>query len=167
MRSDLSAVIAPEYRLRVEHVQDREFLSRLYKSTREEEMNMVTNWSDQQKAIFLEQQFAAQYTFYQDQFANAHFWIIERDGRPIGRLYLDERVDELRIIDIAVIPQAREKGLGTMLMRGIMEEASGKDLCVRIHVEKNNRALRLYERLRFKIIEDKGVYFLMEWKPPA
>ena len=73
--------------------------------------------------------------------------------------------DEIRIIDIALLSQQRNKGVGSGLLRDILTEAGEKNIPVRIHVEKFNPALNLYQRLGFKEVEDSGVYLLMEWIP--
>lgn len=144
---------------------DERFLSQLYASTRAEEVAQVPNWTDAQRAEFLEMQFQAQHKFYMEQFAAADFSIIRQNGRSIGRLYLDHREDEIRLIDIALMPDVRRHGIGGALMRSILEQGREAGKPVRIHVEKNNPALRLYSRLGFESIEDQGVYYLMQWTP--
>lgn len=143
---------------------DREFLFRVYASTREDEL-ALTNWSATEKQAFLNFQFEAQHTYYMQHFSGAAFLVIEDAGIPIGRLYLDRRQDELRLIDIALLPACRGKGIGSHIMRGILAEARQTALPVRIHVEKNNPAMHLYQRLQFHKLEDQGVYDLMEWRP--
>ncbi len=144
---------------------DLPFLRQLYGSTREDEMAMVADWSEAQKTQFLDQQFHAQHTFYMDQFKSAKFELVLIDGKPIGRLYKERRPDEIRLIDIALLSEHRQKGYGRQLMEGVLAEGASLGLPVRIHVERNNPAMRLYDRLGFKNIGDTGVYFLMEWKP--
>ena len=143
---------------------DIEFLYRLYAATREAEMNML-QWTDQQKQQFLQMQFNAQDKYYQEQFPKAAFQIILLREEPIGRLYLDRRSDEIRIIDIALLPEQRNKGVGSKLLKEILKEGQRVALPIRIHVEQFNPALRLYTRLGFKKISDNGVYYLMEWSP--
>jgi ribosomal protein S18 acetylase RimI-like enzyme len=145
---------------------DEPFLARLYASTRADEMAVVP-WSEEQKASFLQMQFEAQHKFYLEQFQQADFLIVQRRGQPIGRLYLDHRVDEIRLIDIALLPEHRQKGLGAALMRDVLAAARRAGKKVRIHVERNNPAMRLYHRLGFERIEDQGPYYLMEWSPPG
>lgn len=146
--------------------EDRDFLARLYASTRAEEMAMVP-WDQAEKDQFLAFQFAAQHTFYQDNFKSASFDVILHHGKPIGRLYLDRRHDEHRLIDIALLPEQRGAGLGTQLMDRVLGDAAAEGKKVRIHVEQNNPAMRLYQRLGFRQVEDQGVYQLMEWSPSA
>jgi ribosomal protein S18 acetylase RimI-like enzyme len=143
---------------------DREFLCRLYVSTREDEMALVP-WSDAEKQAFLVMQFNAQTKFYHEQFKQAEFQAILLDGEPIGRLYIDRRADEIRLIDIALLPEHRRKGIGSRLLKGTLAEAERAGLPVRIHVESYNPALHLYYRLGFRKIGDHGVYYLMEWSP--
>ncbi len=143
---------------------DRAFLTRLYASTRAEEMAVVP-WDQEEKDRFLRFQFAAQHTYYQDNFMSASFNLILKNDTPVGRLYLDRRADEHRLIDIAILPEHRGTGLGTWLMNNVLGEAGDAGKKVRIHVEQNNPAMRLYLRLGFREVEDQGVYRLMEWCP--
>lgn len=143
---------------------DDTFLYHLYASTREDEL-AVLDWTPQQKEAFLVMQFKAQHTFYMQEFAGSSFDIIEHDGQPIGRLYVDHRPDEIRIIDIALLPEFRGRGIGSRYLTGIQQESCQRGLPVRIHVESNNPAMRLYQRLGFRKIDTNGVYWLMEWQP--
>ena len=143
---------------------DLDFLYQLYASTRADEMAIVP-WSDEEKDNFLRMQFNAQHTEYQKHFGDAEFNIVSLAGDPIGRVYLDRRDDEHRIVDIALLPQHRGKGIGGQLMQNLLEEAAAAEKPVRIHVERNNPAMRLYQRLGFHKTGDTGVYFLMEWQP--
>ena len=147
--------------------QDLQFLARVYASTRADEIAVVMDWSEEQKAAFLEMQFQAQHSYYQEHYADAEFLIVSEGDRSIGRLYIDRWDDEFRIIDIALLGTSRNKGIGTAILSAIQSLARTEALAVRIHVEHNNPALRLYHRLGFQKIGEVGVYFLMEWKPSA
>ena len=143
--------------------EDADFLQRVYASTRSDEL-ALTDWSDEQKAQFCRMQFEAQDRHYREHYPGAEFCVIERDGEAIGRLYVDRREREIRIMDISLLPAARGAGLGTRLLRDLKEEARAVGSVVSIHVEKFNPALRLYQRLGFQPVEDLGVYLLMEWR---
>lgn len=145
---------------------DHDFLRRVYASTREEEMALVP-WRRDEIDSFLDMQFEAQHAYYQKQFQDAEFLIIVHNAKPIGRLYLDRREAEIRIIDIALLTGERRNGVGGALLREVLSEARVAGKAVRIHVERNNPALRLYHRLGFNEIEDQGVYYLMEWRPES
>lgn len=140
---------------------DLRFLSALYASTRVEELAPVP-WSTEQKAAFLAQQFQAQRSHYRQYYPDASWLIVEHANAAIGRLYVDGGPQEIRIIDIALMPEARGKGFGTALLEDIIDEAISAGKSVSIHVERMNPALSLYRRLGFQEIEDKGVYLLME-----
>jgi len=141
------------HRLRPARAEDREFLLRVYASTREEELRLV-DWSDAQKTAFVRQQFEAQDAYYREYYDPASFEVIEVKGEPVGRLYVARWEDEIRIVDIALLPEHRGRGVGT---------AERKRLS--IHVEVNNPARRLYARLGFAPVEERGVYVLMEARP--
>lgn len=141
---------------------DRPFLYQVYASTRAEELAPVP-WPEAQKAAFLRMQFAAQHADYQHNYRDADWLVVMHGGQDAGRLYLARWAREHCIIDIAFLPAHRGRGLGTALLEDILEEAAGCGKPVRIHVEKHNPAMRLYRRLGFRPIEDKGVYDLLEW----
>ena len=107
--------------------EDRRFLQKLYRSTRWEELAPVP-WSTEQKEDFLKWQFEAQHTHYQKYFPDATFDIILYKSKPIGRLYLDRRADEFRIVDIALLPEYRNKGIGSQLLQNIMADAERSGL---------------------------------------
>ena len=142
---------------------DLPFLARVYSSTRAEEL-AITTLTDVQKAAFLEAQFRLQHAHYQKYYPEADWLIVSHRGDDVGRLYVERWPSQHRIIDIALLPEHRGKGLGELLLRDLMDEAAacGKD--VSIHVEKYNPAMRLYRRLGFVTEEDKGVYDLMRWQ---
>jgi ribosomal protein S18 acetylase RimI-like enzyme len=108
-------------------------------------------------------QFNAQYLYYAENYAHAQFQIVLLDGAPIGRLYVDRRAAEIRIVDIALLPEHCGQGIGSHLLREILAEGQARGVPVTVHVERFNPALHLYERLGFRPVEDKGVYLLMEW----
>jgi GNAT superfamily N-acetyltransferase len=107
--------------------------------------------------------FAAQAQYYREHYPDTSFDVIVLDGQPVGRLYVARWSDEIRIVDIALLPASCNRGLGTTLVRALQAEAAASRKPLRIHVERFNPALRLHERLGFQQIEDKGVYLFMEW----
>ena len=152
-------------RLRAAGDGDIEFLYRLYASTRSDEMALV-DWTEAQKEEFLRMQFNAQHLYYHDQFKQASFDILVLEVQAIGRLYVDRREDEIRVIDIALLPEFRGRGIGGEIMQALIDEAAAGNRSVTIHVEHNNPALNLYRRLGFGRVSDEGVYYFMKWNPP-
>ena len=141
---------------------DLPFLARVYASTRAEEL-AATPLTEPMKNAFLAEQFSLQHAHYQKYYPEADWLVTARAGEDIGRLYIERWPSQHRIIDIAFLPEHRGKGLGTALLRDLMDEAAAAGKAVSIHVEKFNPAMRLYRRLGFETIEDKGVYDLMRW----
>jgi ribosomal protein S18 acetylase RimI-like enzyme len=143
---------------------DEEFLFAIYASTREDELAKL-DWNAAQKQLFLRMQFDAQARFYEANYPGATFQVILYEDQPVGRLYLQDRTDGIRIMDIALLPRFRNHGIGTTLLGEILMNGQNKNLPVTIHVERTNPALHWYQRLGFRLLEDKGVYLLMEWTP--
>lgn len=112
-------------------------------------------------------QFDAQSRYYREHYREAELSVILSDDVPAGRLYVARWPEEIRIVDIALLPQHRGMGIGTRLLNDLISESeeSGKPLS--IHVERFNPALRLYERLGFRTVADQSLYLLMERPPRA
>jgi ribosomal protein S18 acetylase RimI-like enzyme len=141
---------------------DLPFLYDVYASTRTEELAPVP-WSEAQKAAFLTMQFRAQHADYQQNYAGSDRLVAMHGDRPAGRLYVERGKRAHAVIDIALLPEHRGQGFGSAIMRDLMDEAACAGKPLSIHVEKFNPALRLYRRLGFRTVEDKGVYDLMHW----
>jgi len=150
--------------LRPVAAEDEGFLYSVYASTREAELAGV-NWTEKEKTAFLRQQFEAQARHYREQYDGATYHVIEVDDRPAGRLYVARWDDEIRIMDIALLPEKCGRGIGTALLRDLLNEGAGAGQRVTVHVEQFNPARRLYERLGFRWMRDVGVYVLMQWSP--
>jgi RimJ/RimL family protein N-acetyltransferase len=145
---------------------DMAFLHRLYATTRETELMQVP-WTAVQKAAFVSQQFHAQHQYWQENYTDTSWDLILADDQPIGRLYVARWPDDIRIVDIALMPEHRGGGLGTRLLRDVLAEGDASGRKVSIHVEIFNPARRLYERLGFVQAGERGVYLLMERHPAA
>lgn len=142
---------------------DRKFLFAVYAAGRAGEMAMVP-WTVEQKQAFLRSQFDLQDRAYRGNYPGAQFLVIRQDGQPIGRLYLYETADEIRVMDIALLPEWRGAGIGGALMRDILARAGNSRRFVSLHVEHHNPALRLYHRLGFRAISDDAIFIRMEWR---
>lgn len=161
------ALVAMGLALRLETDADTFFLSRLYASTREAEVAAMSHWSDALKHDFLAQQFAAQRHHYRTQIPDCAYWVIERAGDPIGRLYLEERVTQWHVVDIALLPEWRGRGLGTALLEAVIAAARGRAKNVGIFVDRGNVALHLYRRLGFAEIGETAFHLEMECETGA
>jgi ribosomal protein S18 acetylase RimI-like enzyme len=145
---------------------DLPFLLRVYASTREEELRAVP-WTPDQTEEFLRSQFELQHREYHRNHPDASFEVLLVDGAEAGRLYVRRTDDEVHVLDIALLPEFRDRGIGTALLHELMDEAAGAGRVASIYVEQTNRALSLYRRLGFEPVADQGIYMLMEWRPPG
>jgi GNAT superfamily N-acetyltransferase len=139
------------------------FLGALYASTREQELAHIP-WTPEQKTAFFDMQFRAQHAHYQQHYPTAQWLLIMRNGEPAGRLYIDRWPQEHRLVDIALMPPHRSHGYGSALIQDLIDEAAAAGKPLTIHVEKNNPARTLYNRLGFRPAGEHGVYDLLEWR---
>ncbi|MEI6914845.1 MAG: GNAT family N-acetyltransferase [Armatimonadota bacterium] len=144
---------------------DEEFLLKVYASTREDELALV-DWPQQAKDDFCAMQFRMQFADYQARYPDSSHDIILFDARPAGRIWVDRDTDEIRLVDIAILPEFRNSGIGKHLLEALIAESAAAGKPLRHMVFKFNQdALRFYERLGFNITNDTGMHFLMERLP--
>jgi GNAT superfamily N-acetyltransferase len=151
-------------RLRDVEPGDEAFLRFLYRSSREPELKL-TAWSEGEKSAFANSQFDLQDRWYRENYPGAQFLVIEREGAPIGRLYLHSTGSDLRVMDITLAPAARNQGLGSSLIRWLEAKAGAGGATISLHVESFNPARTLYRRLGFAEEEVEGIYVRMRWTP--
>jgi GNAT superfamily N-acetyltransferase len=145
--------------------EDEEFLLALYGSTREEELAQA-DWAEGQKDQFLRWQYELQRSEYQTRFPDAEYYIVVMDNRPAGRIWIGRDEQQIRLLDIALLPEFQNRGAGTLLLRHLIDEASLAGKALRHMVfALNPDAHRFYERLGFVVIDDLGAYKHMEWRP--
>jgi ribosomal protein S18 acetylase RimI-like enzyme len=149
--------------LRPVEPEDESFLVAVYASTRAQELAMVP-WDEAQKQAFLRMQFAAQQASYANQFPLAQHQLILSHGEPVGRLYVAREKEMIRILDITLLPQYRSAGIGTPLIKDLINEAMETSRPLQIYVESFNPSLRLFERLGFTKIEEESFNLLLEWR---
>ena len=150
--------------LRAVTADDDAFLLSVYDSTRAEELAQ-TEWAEGQREAFLKWQFDLQRREYDARFPDAEYDVILIDNQPAGRIWIGRTDEQIRLLDIALLPQFQNLGAGTVLIRKLIDEAkmTGKRLRHMVFV-LNNDAHRFYERLGFVVIDDLGGYKHMEWK---
>lgn len=151
--------------LRPAEMADTAFLHHVYRSTRAD-IVALTGWSEDQKADFIAMQFQAQDRHYRQNYPAALRLIVAAGGGPVGRLYLARDDSAHHIIDIALAPAARGRGIGTALLRDLLDEAAALHRHMSLHVDKTNPAMALYRRLGFRTVADRGVHDLLVWSPP-
>lgn len=148
--------------LRAATPDDRAFLLALFATTRPDLALLPAEHRD----ALVEMQFRAQDQQYRQANPQATFDLVEVDGAPVGRWYVDRRPDDLHLIDISLLPEHRGAGIGTALVGALQDEAAASGRGVTLHVALGNRAEALYERLGFRVAADLGAYRLLEWRAP-
>lgn len=143
---------------------DEEFLLAVYASARAEEMARVP-WTPEQKDVFLRMQFAAQTRHYAAEHPQATHEIILVSETPVGRLYMERGAEKFHILDVTILPQFRNSGAGTALLRRILDEAGQSRKPVTIYVESFNPSLRLFGQLGFQRVAEDGFQWLLRWSP--
>ena len=152
--------------LRACGAQDDAFLQQVYASTRAEELARI-GWDVPQQQAFLQMQYQAQRHSYLVQFPAAEYRIVQRDNADVGRLIVDRGSDVIWLIDITLLPEHRNAGLGNSLIHALQAEAAQAGKPVMLHVDNVNRAQRLYERLGFVMTAESDFYLEMTWRPSA
>ncbi|HEX9961141.1 MAG TPA: GNAT family N-acetyltransferase [Pyrinomonadaceae bacterium] len=142
---------------------DEDFLIRVYSGTRHDVAMLEIPQA--QKDEFTLMQFQAQKRHYASHFPEAAHDIILLDAQPAGRFMVGREPDEIICIDISLLPEFRNQGIGTLLLRDLIDEAARTNRIFRLHVVQNNRAVRLYKRLGFSITGETGFHFKMELQP--
>ena len=142
---------------------DLPLLGRIYASSRDYESHYY-GFPEAELKKFLADQFRIQHNQYMNA-PDADFYMIEfLDATPAGRFYVrDMPYPEIRVIDIAILPEHRRKGIGRALFRQTMDRARKEGKRMSIHVEQNNPAHLFYEKLGFGYVHVDGIYDLMVW----
>lgn len=165
-----SCALPADLVLRPLHPEDEEVLLAIFASTRTQERQQL-GWPAQDWEAFIRQQFTAQHTQYMAAYANPCFSLVLRcgkegtEGEVVGRLYVDRGLDEIRVVDIALLPQHRRQGIGRRLLQALADESDASAIPLGLHVEKNNPILGYYQRLDFQVLADRGVYLYMQRAP--
>ncbi len=143
---------------------DTAFLMALYLVSRDFEMEM-NPWPEADKRAFLEWQFSLQHRHYQTHYAGADFDLVLLKGVRVGRIYVHRQKHDIRLMDITLLREHRNRGIGSRLIRELLDEGTRLSTRVSLHVEPANPAMRLYRRLDFRVKRTEGAYHYMEWLP--
>jgi len=156
----------PQFTLRAATNNDIDFLFSLYASTRRNEM-AAWGWNTQQEEAFLRIQFNAQSLWYERAYDQADHSIVMFGQQRGGRWIVLRTEREILLVDIALLPEFQNCGLGTGLMHRLIRESEETGQALRLQVARNNPARRLYERLGFLSVGEDQMYCQMERKPIA
>ena len=151
-------------RLRPATARDDDLMGALFADARSDQVGALGLDADS-GAAFLGMQRRAQQRHYRVAFPHAVDSVVEIDGEAAGRVLLAEADGELRLVDVALLPAHRGRGVGTTLLKSLQELASCARVPLRLSAARDGRARRLYERLGFSPTADDGVHVAMEWHP--
>lgn len=152
-----------QLRLQAASIADEPFLFSVYASTRAEEIAAVP-WNDEQKNLFLQSQFRAQQQYYLERYPQASLSVIKLKNESIGRLYIAELADEIRIVDITVLPEFQKRGIGTKLVGDILKTGAETQKPVQIYIENFNPSAKFFAKFGFAPISEHGIHVLWCWK---
>ena len=144
--------------------EDQSFLLELYKSSRGDDLRGL-GWDEQRISEFLDMQYEAQQNFYDSDYRDAANELILLAEKPIGRMMIESRPHEIRCIDLGLLPEYREHGLGTEIIQKLQEKARREKKPLRLQVIRFSRAVNLFDRLGFVRTSETGTHFQMEWTP--
>ena len=144
---------------------DGNFLIELYKSSRGDDLRGL-DWSEDRISEFLGMQYEAQRNLQNDR-EHVSDQLVLINGKPIGRLSIEAGADEIRCLELALLPDYRNQGLGTLLIQRLQAQAATAGCALHLQVIRFNRAINLFERLGFRRTSETGTHFQMEWLPEA
>ena len=145
--------------------QDEIFLYDLYAAVREPEFALA-QISATQKELLIRMQFRAQMSAYTEMYPNSCYHVVLLDAKPVGRLWVAPGDGELQLVDIALHPKLQGKGIGTVLIQRVQQEAANARLPIRSCVFRfNPGSLRFHRRLGFSVVREDQTHYYMEWRP--
>ena len=141
---------------------DGTFLLTVYAAARAAELAQ-TPWTTEQREAFVSMQFLAQDTFYHEHYPDADYKVIMREGEPVGRIYLTREPGLIEILDITVLTEFRNCGIGSNVMERVLDEGAKSGRNVQIYVESFNPSLELFKKMGFSSLQEEGINYLLEW----
>jgi len=141
---------------------DRELLLALYKSSRGDDLRGL-EWDEERIGEFLDMQYEAHQKFLINDHPNMQDQIVLSSGEPVGHLAIEQRTEEIRLVDVTLLPEHRQRGTGTLLIQELQTQAAAAQRPLRLQVIRFNRAVNLFERLGFRRTSETGTHFQMEW----
>lgn len=144
---------------------DGDILFNLFAISRADLLVAIANLDDQQRESLMRLQFQAQQDQYRSLYPDARQDLVVMHGEIIGQIQIAVLDDELRLVDLSLLPEYRNRGIGSALLRDLLDEAAGANKRVILHVSQGNPAARLYERHGFSYVGEQGIYWRMEWRP--
>ena len=153
----------PGITLRVATAADETVLLTLFAVTRQFDLSA---WPPTLQESFLQMQFVAQSAHYRSAFPNAQDSLVLASGTPAGRIYLDRQEATIHILDFALLPEYRHRGIGRSIISGLQSEAKSVGKILSGHVANTNAAQQFWQRMGFQITPQDQIYSEISWTPP-
>ena len=147
---------------------DRPFCLHLFSLIRTDEMQ-AGHWEPAMRNHFMEMQFTSHEAHLRQAGEADDRMIVmsdQPDAQPIGRVVVFRRESEFHVADLSLLPEFRQRGIGTHLLTSLQEEARIRGLPLRLYCLRTNPAVDLYRHLGFRDEgHGKGVHILLTWHP--
>src|SRR2546422_8925786 len=127
-------------RLRPATAADEIFLLKVYKSSRGDDLREL-GWEEDRISEFLDMQYEAQQRFLESEYRRVIDQIVLLKEEPAGHLFVERRDHEIRCIDVALMPEYRNAGIGTRLLRQLQDEAQRSGKPLRLQIIRFSRAI--------------------------
>ena len=142
---------------------DEEFLFELFTINRSDELKSL-DWGPERIEEFLTQQYAAQRRFLQADYPQANQLMILRGSDRLGAIVVERSEQEIRLVDLVLLPEYRNAGVGTLLIKELLAETAGVGVIFRVQIMRTNPAVALFERLGLVKTGETGSHYQMEWR---
>ena len=144
---------------------DEPFLKKVFCELRTEDIAAWEGIDGHQKDFLLGMQFDSQKQHYARAFPHADHQIITWKDEPIGQLLTHESESEKWCVDITILSDFRNRGIGSHVLAKLVEESNRDGMTFCLDVAKTNPAVALYERFGLRIKTDLGSHWRMKSKP--
>ena len=148
--------------LRPTRADDQEFLYRLFYSVHTEKLRLVP-LGEEEKTKLVELMYQGFTRHYSSLAPVSDDRLILLNNESIGRMILLQTREEIRLADLAILPEYRKRGIGSALIGQVQTESMMSKRPVRLQVAQFDRALGLYRRLGFYKTDVEGPYIHLEW----
>jgi len=143
---------------------DAAFARTLYASTRDDLSALPLPPAMIDNLIAMQQQ--AHEQGRRSAFPDAEVLILEHAGEPAGRIVFDTTGTHWRLVDLALLPAQRGRGLARIALLALQQRAELRGASIGLAVMRTNAlALALYQRTGFAIVDSDELRHEMRWQP--
>ena len=115
------------------------------------------------REVLLDLQFRAQRQAWEAKFLGAEHELILVEGRPVGRIWLAWSPEDCRVVDVALLPEYRRRGVGTQVYSEILAEADRRGIPVRTTVDPaNGPSMAFHLRCGFEVVAEDDAWLAIE-----